>query len=80
MTRLIADPERFVDLGAVVRRAGGDPHLRHDLEDPGIHGLQVAFDHLVGGELFELALGMQRIERLQSEVGMHRIGPEANQT
>ena len=76
---LLADSQGLEDLRTVVRGSRRDAHLRHDLQNAGVDRLNVALDHLIGIHVVELTLGMERVQRLQGEIGMHGIGAEANQ-
>ena len=76
---LVTDAKRLEDLRSVVRRDGGDAHLRHDLEDAGVDGLLVLPHHLGDGALTELALVRERSQCLEREVRVHGARAEADE-
>ena len=76
---LLVDPQRLVNLPAEIGRDGGDAHLGHDLEHPGVKRREVVVDHLVQRHLIELALGVQPGQAAERQPGMHGVRAEANQ-
>ena len=76
----MANAESLKDLRAVIGGSRRDPHLRHDLENPRVDGLNVALNHLAGVHVIEVAFGVQRVQSLQRQIRMDRVCAEPDQT
>ncbi|MBK7742911.1 MAG: hypothetical protein IPI40_04150 [Betaproteobacteria bacterium] len=74
---LALQPDRLEDLRAAVGLVGRDAHLGHHLVQALADRLDVALLGLVGGDLGHP--GGQRLQRLQREVGVDRLGTVARQ-
>ena len=78
---LAIEPDRLEDLGAAIAAQRRDPHLREDLEQPLVRGLEVVLDGLLVAEVLgdEGPLLDELRDRLEGEVGIDRAGAVADQ-
>ena len=78
---LLAEPDRFEDLGAGVRRHGRHPHLRHHLQHALAARLDVVLDRLLRvdvGHVVEPTVD-DVLDRLERQVRVDRSGAVADQ-
>ena len=76
--QLALEPDRLEELRAAVRHVGRDAHLRHDLGQALADRLDVVADRLLGRQLAG-QLAVQRDQRLEREVRVHRLGAVAGE-
>ena len=80
---VVGQPHRLEDLGALVRLQGGDAHLGHHFQHALANALLVGIDH-VGVVRDVVCIGQVAVaaripQRLEGEVGIDRVGAEADQ-
>ena len=76
---LLRQADRLEHLGAVVRRHGGDAHLRHHLEDALAQGLDEVGDRLLRVDPGDGAGADEVLDGLHRQVGVDRGGAEADE-
>ncbi len=76
---LVAETDRLEQLAAVVARQHGDAHLRHDLQQPLVHGLPVGGDDLGGVHLGQGTFGLPTGGQFPDQVGADGGSAEADE-
>ncbi len=73
-----AEADRLKDLRAAVGGDGGDPHLRHGLDDALDRTLEEVVDRLVELDVEHVFLD-HPVDRVEGHVGIDRVGPVADE-